>query len=290
MTTVKPAFQKHSIETAEKSRPKRTKAPTKPFANEPVNKISLPQISQYTFVPSEIVYEEIERTVIIKVPPASGANTTAISTATAAGAGAADAGAPDAADANVKKKDEPLKQVIKETRVKPNPLVPNSKAYWKALKDYNHYHGQRRYVQFVIPIGTAPHILLFNLNTVNKEWTVPGGYLEHDEDEEEGLQRVWNTLFKAEGGFKIKRKELLAKWHRPELKVNVYPYKSKYLSSGKELVKVYLVQLEDEKKKVTFLGDFKNFLPLDIYDLYDLKNPELKAIPLYLSKYEFEKA
>lgn len=204
---------------------------------------------------------------------------------------------PQKDDGN-KKVDDKLTTTIKEIKPKRDATIPRTRAYWSALKQYNNRHGTRRYIQFIIPVGPGPYILLFQSLEKN-EWIIPGGFLNHDEDEQTGIQRIWRELFQDEANKEspisgddaikgVKFNHFIAQWYRPEHKVNVYPYKLSHISQNKEIIKVILAELPDEARKLSFSAVYNNVIPRKLFDLYDSKDPEINAIPNLLSKFEFK--
>lgn len=208
------------------------------------------------------------------------------------------------ADAVAEPIEEPVEEPIAKSTVKPtakpiandktrdyskDPTIPFTRAYGKALRHYHALHGTRRYVQFLVVIGDRPHVLLF------KRWVdtlgefIPGGALRHDEEEEEGIKRVWNEIFhgckdECDVSQEMEVVECVGKWYRPEHNELVYPYKSRYTKDHKEVIKTYIVQLK-KGMAVKFPLGAKECVPADVYDLYDRKDPQLAAIPLQLSPF-----
>ncbi|CAM9020091.1 unnamed protein product [Wickerhamomyces anomalus] len=143
--------------------------------------------------------------------------------------------------------------------------IPNNSLYFKNLKNYNDLYDK------------------------SDKFLIPGGYLNHDESENEGAKRILKELFDDDDepeDQEITMGETVGRWWRTDLKPNVYPYLPRHVTRPKELIKVNLVNLP-KNKKFKFPEYLKNFHPYILVDLYDSSEPELKAIPSFLSRFSF---
>lgn len=172
-----------------------------------------------------------------------------------------------------------------------NGQLPVNSSYMKQLKVYNDYHGTRRYFQFLILVAgeKEPIVLLFKDKQQN---FVPGGYLDPDETEEQGAKRLLHELFDNKDeqpnptdDFSLG--EVVGRWWRTDLSPNVYPYLPRHVTRPKELIKVMVVNLP-KNRNFAFPEVYKTLHPYLLVDLYDFSEPELKAIPLFLSRFSFE--
>lgn len=174
-----------------------------------------------------------------------------------------------------------------------NDQIPTNNLYFKNLKAYNDSYGTRRYLQFLIVVAgeKEPIVMVFK----DKDQSMlPGGYLNHDESEEEGGKRLLKVLFNHEDDddnpdSEMTVGETVGRWWRTDLKPNVYPYLPRHVTRPKELVKVVLVNLP-KRKNFQFPETFRTFHPCVLVDLYDVGEPELRAIPLFLSSFIFNYA
>jgi len=172
-----------------------------------------------------------------------------------------------------------------------NPNIPMNNIYFKNLKNYNDKYGTRRYLQFLIIASSdnIPIIMLFK--DKNNQFIIPGGYLNHDEDETKGGERLLKELFDDdddddEEQESLRIGEVVGRWWRTDLKQNVYPYLPRHVTNPKELIKTVLIKLP-KRRKLSFPEFYKNFYPYNLIDLYDENEPELKSIPLFLSRFTF---
>ncbi|ONH64873.1 Cleavage and polyadenylation specificity factor subunit 5 [Cyberlindnera fabianii] len=168
--------------------------------------------------------------------------------------------------------------------------IPRTRAYHKSLKEYNLKHNDyRRYIQFLVIVGPDPHVILFK---PNDQEMIPGGALDATESELDGLKRLWRELFHA-GSIsdhqiddEVQFKDVVGQWYRPDLSDELYPYRTKYVNSYKEHIKTYLVELK-KPLQITYPHVFKNCIMIDLYDIYDKKDPVVSSIPLMLSRFCF---
>ncbi|CCH46383.1 Cleavage and polyadenylation specificity factor subunit [Wickerhamomyces ciferrii] len=213
------------------------------------------------------------------------------------------------------KEDEAEKEALKESKqykrkTYKSDLIPNNLLYFKNLKKYNDFYGTRRFLQFLIVVGgeKEPAVLLLK---EHNQLIVPGGYLNHDEDEKTGAERILKELFDeeelaAENGNgdangttngatngsaatvqePLTIGETIARWWRTDLKPFVYPYLPRHVTRPKELIKLVYVDLP-KTRKLSYPNFYKSFAPYPLVDLYDKSEPELKSIPLFLSKILF---
>lgn len=167
--------------------------------------------------------------------------------------------------------------------------IPNNNLYFKNLKNYNDLYGTRRYLQFLILVAGEKEPIVMIFKDKSDKFLIPGGYLNHDESENEGAKRILKELFDDDDepeDQEITMGETVGRWWRTDLKPNVYPYLPRHVTRPKELIKVNLVNLP-KNKKFKFPEYLKNFHPYILVDLYDSSEPELKAIPSFLSRFSF---
>jgi hypothetical protein len=245
----------------------RIKGPTRAFIDFLPPAVSVPAASKFTFTQQLKPLFEDSRT---EQPKESNAHATTAKDATAKAA-----------------------KPRKDSDYSKNPTIPYTKAYWRALREYNQFHGTRRWAQFLVVLGEEPHVLLFRRSIESLGDFIPGGALNYDEDEDEGLKRIWCQLFHGDGDKVDADEEMevigcVSIWYRPDTKENVYPYKSKYIKEHKEVIKTYVVQLK-KSVDIKFPYGIKECVPCDLFDLYDRKDPQLASIPLQLSTFDFRK-
>lgn len=80
----------------------------------------------------------------------------------------------------------------------------------------------------------------------------PGGWLQHDEDEIEGFQRILDDLFEPDGaqpeGKKWEIGDTVGQWWRPNFETSLYPYLPVHVTRPKEIKKMYLIPLPQTSK------------------------------------------
>lgn len=83
--------------------------------------------------------------------------------------------------------------------------------------------------------------------------------------------------------------DCLAQWWRPNFETFMYPFIPPHVTRPKECKKMYLVTLP--RNKVLSVPRNMKLLAVPLFELYDNSNrygSQLSAIPLYLSRYNFE--
>jgi len=161
--------------------------------------------------------------------------------------------------------------------------------FQRMREEYEHV-GMRRSVEGVLLVHEhgLPHVLLLQLGQAF--FKLPGGELQPDEDEIEGLKRhLTETLGRQDG---VKQdwhvEDTIGQWWRPNFEPPRYPYIPAHITKPKELMKLYLVQLP-EKALFAVPKNYK-LVAAPLFELYDNSNgygPVIASLPQCMSRFNF---
>lgn len=150
--------------------------------------------------------------------------------------------------------------------------------------------GMRTTVEIVLVVHEHghPHVLLLQMG--NTFFKLPGRSLTAEESITDAIKSCLDEQLAPDGiSYEWQIGELLAKWWRPNFESYTYPYKPAHIKFPKECKQLYLVSLPPS---IT-LSIPKNLklLAVPLFELYDNSacyGPQLSALPILLSRVEFE--
>lgn len=150
--------------------------------------------------------------------------------------------------------------------------------------------GQRKTVQGVLIVHEhgLPHVLLLQLGSTF--FKLPGGELQHGEDEVEGLKRLMTETLGRQDGVQQEWviEDSIGNWWRPNFEPPIYPYIPAHITQPKEHKKLFLVQL-GEKALFAVPRNYK-LVAAPLFELYDNSTgygPVISSLPQLLSRFNF---
>ncbi|ORX80343.1 cleavage and polyadenylation specific factor 5 [Anaeromyces robustus] len=179
---------------------------------------------------------------------------------------------------------------VKESQPEEDPSVA---ARLNRLQNEYEKEGIRRTVEGVLVVHehNHPHVLL--LQIANTFFKLPGDALKPGEDEIEGLKLRLSQKLSPTSQVGLDTNdwevgELLSKWYRPNFENFMYPYTPAHITKPKEIKKIFLVHLPEQK---TFsVPKNMKILAVPLFELYDNSvryGPQLAALPHLLSRFNY---
>ncbi|KAK8732674.1 hypothetical protein OTU49_006873 [Cherax quadricarinatus] len=175
----------------------------------------------------------------------------------------------------------------KEPLFEKDPSVP---ARFQRMRDEFDKIGMRRSVEAVLLVHEhgLPHVLLLQLGTTF--FKLPGGELNTDEDEVEGLKRLLTETLGRQDGVKQEWviEDIIGNWWRPNFEPPQYPYIPSHITKPKEHKKLFLVQL-GEKALFAVPKNYK-LVAAPLFELYDNSQgygPIISSLPQALCRFNF---
>nr|XP_045621785.1 cleavage and polyadenylation specificity factor subunit 5-like [Procambarus clarkii] len=151
--------------------------------------------------------------------------------------------------------------------------------------------GMRRSVEAVLLVHEhgLPHLLLLQVGPTF--FKLPGGELNTDEDEVEGVKRLLRETLGGQSGGDQQEwaiEDIVGNWWRPNFEPPQYPYIPPHISKPKEHKKLFLVQLGEK----AFFAVPKNYklVASPFFELYDNAQgygPIISSLPQALCRYTF---
>ncbi|KAL0209682.1 hypothetical protein RCL1_008520 [Eukaryota sp. TZLM3-RCL] len=132
-----------------------------------------------------------------------------------------------------------------------------------------------------------PHVLLFKSDVPNdfRKYRLPGGKLLPGESEVDGLKRKLSTKLDPHGVVDWDVGEIVATYYRPEFSPQLVPFIPPSVSTPKEKVLVFVVQLPPKAEFFQAKNHKLVAIPLDeLYDRSSEYGKYLAEIPIYLSR------
>jgi cleavage and polyadenylation specificity factor subunit 5 len=171
---------------------------------------------------------------------------------------------------------------VKEPQPEEDPSVA---ARLNRLQNEYEEAGIRRTVEGVLVVHehNHPHVLL--LQIANTFFKLPGDALKPGEDEIEGLKLRLSQKLSPTNQVGLDTDdwevgELLSIWHRPNFENFMYPYIPAHITRPKEIKKIFLIHLPEQK---TFsVPKNMKLLAVPLFELYDNSaryGPQLAALP-----------
>jgi len=164
-------------------------------------------------------------------------------------------------------------------------------ARFQRMREEFQANGMRRSVEGVLLVHEhgLPHVLLLQLGTTF--FKLPGGELNPNEDDVEGLKRLLNeTLGKSDiqpqNNWIIE--DVIGNWWRPNFEAPRYPYVPAHITKPKEHIRMFLVQL-GEKAVFAVPRNYK-LVAAPLFELYDNSQgygPIISSLPQILSRFTF---
>merc|ERR1740138_1076722 len=141
---------------------------------------------------------------------------------------------------------------------------------YSLVKEHNN-HETKIFVHalMLVTYHNTPHIILIK-GPQRETYNLPGGLIEKGHSEVKGLIQVLEDQLLSkihELKFDWEVCELLGVFHRPSHRSLILPYLPPYLSTAKEIIKIYAVQLPE--KCVFTIHENQTILAVPIFDLYD---------------------
>lgn len=151
--------------------------------------------------------------------------------------------------------------------------------------------GMRRSVEGVLIVHEhgLPHILLLQLGTTF--FKLPGGELNQNEDQVDGLKRLLTKTLGCPDGAPIMSwviEDIIGNWWRPNFEPPQYPYVPAHITKPKEHKGLFLVQLP-EKALFAVPRNYK-LVAAPLFELYDNAagyGPIISSLPQALSRFNF---
>jgi len=150
--------------------------------------------------------------------------------------------------------------------------------------------GMRRSVEAVLLVHehSLPHILLLQIGSTF--FKLPGGELNQNEDEIEGLKRILTETLGRDDTPKSQWiiEDAIANWWRPNFDPPRYPYVPAHVTKPKEQTKLFLVQIP-EKALFAVPKNFK-LVAAPLFELFDNATgygPLIASLPQILSRFNF---
>lgn len=179
---------------------------------------------------------------------------------------------------------------VKEPQPEEDPSVA---ARLNRLQNEYEIEGIRRTVEGVLVVHehNHPHVLL--LQIANTFFKLPGDALKPGEDEIEGLKLRLSQKLSPTNQVGLDTKdwevgELLSIWYRPNFENFMYPYIPAHITKPKEMKKIFLIHLPEQK---TFsVPKNMKLLAVPLFELYDNSaryGPQLAALPHLLSRFNY---
>uniref|UniRef100_A0A060T7D0 Cleavage and polyadenylation specificity factor subunit 5 n=1 Tax=Blastobotrys adeninivorans TaxID=409370 RepID=A0A060T7D0_BLAAD len=181
-----------------------------------------------------------------------------------------------------------------------NPLARSDR-----LRQYYEQNGMRRSCEGVIVCHDHGHPYVLMLQIGHNEFRLPGDFVSSEDDEIAGFKKGldWrlapddlsllemdeDTRSLAESKEEWEIGDCLAQWYRPNFESFMYPFIPPHITEPKECKKLYLVHLPQHK--VLCIPKNMKVVAVPLFELYDNETKygqEFAAIPLYLSRYNFE--
>jgi cleavage and polyadenylation specificity factor subunit 5 len=170
---------------------------------------------------------------------------------------------------------------------------PSVSARLSRLQQHYTSHGMRRTCEAILLCHEHNHPQVLMLQIANAFFKLPGSYLPPSASEIEGFTDILNDTLSptspAATDLEWEIGDCIAQWWRPNFETFLYPFLPAHVSRPKELKKLYLIHLPQEK--VLAVPKNMKLLAIPLFELYDNTaryGPQLSAIPHYLSKYRFE--
>ncbi|KAA8917487.1 hypothetical protein TRICI_000353 [Trichomonascus ciferrii] len=168
---------------------------------------------------------------------------------------------------------------------------PSVAARLHRLKEHYEDHGMRRTCEGVLICHERGHPFVLLLKIANAFYKLPGDYLNPGEDELEGFTRLLRNKISPEDGSDSEWDvgECIAQWWRPNFESFMYPFIPPHITRPKECKKMYLAHLP--RNKTFSIPQNMKMVAVPLFELYDNATrygSQLAAIPIYLSKYNFE--
>ncbi|KAK8399238.1 hypothetical protein O3P69_003389 [Scylla paramamosain] len=168
-----------------------------------------------------------------------------------------------------------------------DPSVP---ARFQRMREEFDKIGMRRSVEAVLLVHEhgLPHVLLLQLGTTF--FKLPGGELDTEEDEVEGLKRLLTETLGRQDGVKQEWviEDIIGNWWRPNFEPPQYPYIPSHITKPKEHKKLFLVQL-GEKALFAVPKNYK-LVAAPLFELYDNSQgygPIISSLPQALCRFNF---
>jgi cleavage and polyadenylation specificity factor subunit 5 len=166
------------------------------------------------------------------------------------------------------------------------------------LQEQYDTHGMRRTCEAILVCHEHGHPYILMLQIANSFFKLPGDYIQPQQEELEGFKQRLNEKLApsadseyppdpANSEWEIG--DCLAQWWRPNFETFMYPFIPPHITRPKECKKMFLVHLP--RKKVLCVPKNMKLLAVPLFELYDNSGRyggQLAAIPLYLSRYNFE--
>ncbi|KAH7701311.1 cleavage and polyadenylation specificity factor subunit 5 [Aphelenchoides avenae] len=165
-------------------------------------------------------------------------------------------------------------------------------ARFQRMKDEYEKIGMRRSVEGVLLVHehSLPHVLLLQIGSTF--FKLPGGELNPEEDETEGLKRILTEQTLGRDGETPNSQwiieDCIANWWRPNFDPPRYPYVPAHVTKPKEQTKLFLVQLP-EKALFAVPKNFK-LVAAPLFELFDNTNGYghvIASLPQILSRFNF---
>ncbi|XP_042231848.1 cleavage and polyadenylation specificity factor subunit 5-like [Homarus americanus] len=168
-----------------------------------------------------------------------------------------------------------------------DPSVP---ARFQRMREEFDKIGMRKSVEAVLLVHEhgLPHVLLLQLGTTF--FKLPGGELNTDEDEVEGLKRLLTETLGRQDGVSQEWviEDIIGNWWRPNFEPPQYPYIPSHITKPKEHKKLFLVQL-GEKALFAVPKNYK-LVAAPLFELYDNSQgygPIISSLPQALCRFNF---
>ncbi|ANB13770.1 hypothetical protein AWJ20_4716 [Sugiyamaella lignohabitans] len=166
------------------------------------------------------------------------------------------------------------------------------------LQEQYETSGMRRTCEGILVCHEHGHPYVLLLQIANTFFKLPGDYIQPDQDEITGFkQRLNERLAPAKDSEHASDPinseweigDCITQWWRPNFETFMYPFIPPHISRPKECKKMFLIHLP--KHKVLSVPQNMKLLAVPLFELYDNATRygnQLAAIPLYLSRYNFE--
>lgn len=174
----------------------------------------------------------------------------------------------------------------------PQPEEDNSvPARLHRLQEHYEDYGMRRTCEGVLICHEHGHPYILLLQIANTFYKLPGDYLKPNEDELDGIVRVLRDRTSPTDGSDDNWDigDCIAQWWRPNFETFMYPFIPPHITRPKECKKMYLTQLP--KNKTFAIPENMKMVAVPLFELYENTTrygSQLAALPMYLSKYNFE--
>ncbi|PAA54305.1 hypothetical protein BOX15_Mlig017844g1 [Macrostomum lignano] len=166
-------------------------------------------------------------------------------------------------------------------------------ARFTRMKEEYEQSGMRRSVDAVLLVHEhkLPHVLLLQLGV--SFFKLPGGELQQDEDDVEGLKRMLTALLGSASDnaepVNWVIEDCVGNWWRPHFEQSRYPYIPAHITKPKEQTRLFLVQLP-QRAEFAVPRNYK-LVAAPLFELYDnakCYGSVISALPQALSRFDFQ--